>query len=299
MNFSIIKKPDYSIIAPLSMAFSITAIFITIYILILILSRKRLYTVSRLLTCNTCLSSILYCITQCVNYTYLLILTWITDDQLCRWRAYFSYMSLVAVIYSYVMQIISRFFFINLYSKYRWLVSFKAHVILISFGWIVILMLASPSILTKDVYFRPGELCWVPSDKILHSYYIIVAYYILPILLIISLSIAIIIQIYSYRKSTTIQPNKKRKDRDSQIFRNIMISFSVYFLGGIPYMIYSFTNSAFFYSLGVVSVTFFVNIEILVTVYLDREIRNIVKNHFRQTNTRVFPMTVNAEVFVR
>ncbi|CAF1319696.1 unnamed protein product [Adineta ricciae] len=103
----------------------------------------------------------------------------------------------------------------------------------------------------------------------------------------------------SYRKITTIKRNKKRRERDSEIFRNIMISFSVYFLGGVPYLIYTFTDNEFLYSLGVVSVTFAVNIEKLVIVYLDREIRNIVRNYFCQRQTRVIPVTLNAMFTVR
>jgi len=49
----------------------------------------------------------------------------------------------------------------------------------------------------------------------------------------------------------------------------------VYFLGGVPYMIYSFANSDFFYfTFGVVSVTFSVNIEkfgIQLKIILDKQ----------------------------
>ncbi|UJR29628.1 hypothetical protein I4U23_017176 [Adineta vaga] len=281
------------------MSFSVIAILISLYILILIILTKQLHTINRLLICNTCLASILYCLVQFILYIYLLILKWITDDQSCRWRAYFSYMSLVAFVYSYVIQIISRFFFINLYTKYRWLISYKVHIYLILFGWIVILILPLPSLLTNDIHFRADEICWVPPDKLIHSNYTIVAYYIIPIILIILFSIVIMIRIYNYKNTTTIQRNKKRRERDSEIFRNIMISFSVYFLGGIPYMINQFTNIEFFYSVGVVSVTFVVNMEKLIIIYLDRDIRNIVKNYFYQRHTRVTPVTFNPTFTVR
>ncbi|CAF1282717.1 unnamed protein product [Adineta ricciae] len=275
------------------MAFSVTAILVAFYLLILIIFKKELHTVNRLLTCNTCLASILYCVVQFIDYIYLLIITWDTSDQSCRWRAYFSYMSLNAIIYSYVLQIISRFFFINLYEKYRWLVSLKSHIYLILFGWITILALPLPSLITKDVYFRPNELCWVLSDHVLHSYYINIAYYIIPILLIIIFSILIMKRIYSYRKTATIIRNKKKRDRDSEIFRNIIIPFGIYFLGGIPYMIDQFIDCPFCYSVGVVTVTFVVNLEKLFIIYLDRDIRNIIKNYFYQTQTPVIPITLN------
>jgi hypothetical protein len=58
----------------------------------------------------------------------LLFITWDTIDQSCRWRSYFGYLSIVAVIYSYLLQVISRFFFTIFSNKYRWLTSLKIHL---------------------------------------------------------------------------------------------------------------------------------------------------------------------------
>ncbi|CAF1237351.1 unnamed protein product [Adineta steineri] len=71
-----------------------------------------------------------------------------------------------------------------------------------------------------------------------------------------------------------------------------MISFSVYFLGGVPIMIYMFTDIEFFYSIGVISVTFAVTMEKLVLIYLDREIRTLLKYYFYQKNIKVTPIII-------
>ncbi|CAF0727982.1 unnamed protein product [Adineta steineri] len=291
-------RTDYSIIAPVSMIFAIIAIIITSIILIIVLLTKQFHTVTRLLTCNTCLASLLYCTVQCVNYSYLLVITWDKSDRSCRWRGYFGYMSMIAFLYSYVLQVISRLFFIILYTKYRWLITLRTHLYLIFIGWIIILVVPSPAILTHDIFFREGELCWVTKTYKLHTYYIIAAYYVIPILLIIVINLFIYIPVYYSGKNTTIQRSIKRNDRDFIIFRNIMISFSVYFLGGVPIIIYMFTDIEFFYSVGVISVTFAVIMEKLVLIYLDREIRNMLKHFFCQKRTQVMPLIINAAFIV-
>ncbi|UJR17134.1 hypothetical protein I4U23_004030 [Adineta vaga] len=287
------NRTDYTVTAPVSMIFAVTSVIITSFILIIVLFTKPLHTVTRLLTCNTCLTSILYCVVQFNNYIYLLVLTWDRNDQSCRWRGYFGYLAMVAFIYSYVLQVLSRFFFIVLSTKYRWLTSFRTHFYLIFIGWIIILIIPLPAILTNDIYFREGELCWVTKEYELHSYYITIAYYVIPILSIIVINVMISIRIYLYRKNSRIQRHTRRKDRDIEIFRNIMISFSVYFLGGVPFMIYMFTDSEFLYSMGVISVTFAVTMEKLVIIHLDRDIRMTLKNCFCQKRTQVTPITIN------
>ncbi|CAF1401258.1 unnamed protein product [Adineta ricciae] len=285
-------KTDYSVTAPLSMAFGVTSIIITSYILIIILSTKQLYTVTRLLTCNTCLASMLYCVVQFINYIHLLVIKWDTSDESCRWRGYFGYMSMVSFVYSYLLQVISRFFFIVLWNRYRWLTSYKAHFYVILFGWIVILTVPLPAILTTDIHFRPGELCWVASKYELHTYYIIVAYYVIPILSIVIFNVLIFIRIYQSRKTSVARSRTGKRDRDYEIFRNVMISFSVYFLGGLPIIIHMLVDVELLYSIGVVSVTFAVSMEKLVIIYLDRDIRILFRNFFCQKKTQVVPMTV-------
>ncbi|UJR17943.1 hypothetical protein I4U23_004842 [Adineta vaga] len=156
---SSISSANYTIIAPISMAFAFIAIVIAFFILILVSTTKQLHTVSHLLTCNTCLSSILYCTVQCNNYIYLLFIPSNTSDVSCRWRGYFGYTSIVAVIYSYLLQAISRLFFTILSVKYRWITSFEIHFYMIFIGWILVFIIPLPAILTHDIYFREA----VPS----------------------------------------------------------------------------------------------------------------------------------------
>ncbi|CAF1329293.1 unnamed protein product [Adineta ricciae] len=288
-------KADYTIIGPAAMIFAATSIIITSYILIIILSTRQLHTVTRLLTCNTCFASLLFCVTQFIAYTYLLVIKWDTSDQSCRWRGYFGYMSMIAFIYSYLLQVISRFFFIVLSNKYRWLTSAKTHVYMIFITWTVIIILPLPTILTNDIIFRKDDLCWVPKKHKLHCYYLVAVCYIIPILLIIIFNINIFARLYHNRKHTTVHSTTRRHDREYLVSRNIMISFSAYFIGGVPYMLYIFSGVGLLYSMGVVTITFAVNMEKLVIIYLDGELRSMVRNYLCQTNTAVVPFAVNVD----
>ncbi len=284
---------NYNLIGPLSMFFASIAVIIAFIILILVTLTKPLHTVSHLLICNTCISSILYCIAQCNNYVYLLFIPWDTSDMSCRWRGYFSYMSIVAVVYSYLLQAISRLFFAVLSTKYRWLTSFKTHFILILVKWMLVLVIPLPAIVTKDIYFRPDFLCWVPMAKLLHVAYTIIAYYLIPIALIVAIYISIYTRIKRSATQAFTQGPQRKSNRDLEVLRNIMILFSIYILGGVPTIFYMLSGINIFYSIGIVSVSFTVAVEKFFSLLLDREIREVLKKFFCHSTMQVLPMTVN------
>jgi hypothetical protein len=105
---------DYYIICSLSGAFALVAVAISTMILILVWRTKpTLHTVRHLLTCNTCIASIFYCIIQATNYGFLIFYPEDTSDISCRWRGYFAYISLCGVDYSFLIQAISFLFVFN------------------------------------------------------------------------------------------------------------------------------------------------------------------------------------------
>lgn len=280
------RSTNYRVVAPLSIFFALIAAILSCLIGILISLTRQLHTAYYLLVSNTCLASILFCVAQCNNYIYLLLITWDKSDQSCRWRGYFGYMSASAVTYSYLLQAMSRLFFIVLSTKYRWLISFKTHLWLISIGWAIVFLVPLPSLLTKDIYFREGILCWVPKTAMSHVAYGVVTYYLIPI------SLIIIIYLYIYMKIRHSANNVRRRNRrDMEIFRRIMILFCVYIGGAIPTLLYVLTGIEIFYSMGIVSVTLLVAVEKFVTLLLDREIRNSTKKMCWRRSTRVVPLS--------
>ena len=68
------SSANYSIVAPTSMAFAMIAVIISCFILTLVSLTKQLHTAAHLLTCNTCIASIVFCLVQCYNYIYLIFI---------------------------------------------------------------------------------------------------------------------------------------------------------------------------------------------------------------------------------
>jgi len=240
---SAISDPtQYYIVCSLSAGFGLISVIMSIIIVVIAQrSKPRLHTVRHLLMCNTCIASIYYCTIQTINYIFLIFLQADKSDVSCRSRSYFSYLSICAVTYSYLLQAISRSF-ISLFSyKYRWLNTFKTHYILICIQWFIVIILPLPAIQTKDVYYRPNILCWVPLKYLIHTIYTFFAYYIIPTLLTFIIYIFIYYQVKKTisRARMFIRTNNSRK-RNLEVLRNIIILLSIYSLGGLP-------NVLFFY----------------------------------------------------
>ena len=260
----------------------------------------RLRTIRHLLMCNTCLGSIFYCLMQTINYAYLVFFQWDTNDDRCRWRGYCSYVSISAITYSYLLQALSRLFYLKCTIKYRWVTSFRTHYVLIFIQWMLAIILPLPSIITKDHYFRPGFICWVPFKFVLHLVYTIIAYYVAPV------SIAILIYIYAYwqlivsrRQLLAIAHHTARK-RDIIVLRNILILFGIYITGPIPMLIYFMTGVEFFNVITLVTFILATAIEKICALVLDHELYETIKSilidirRFRLFNNQVTPGTGTA-----
>jgi hypothetical protein len=285
------KFANYHIIIPLSMAAVLIATIIDFIILALVIFTKRLHTVTHLLICNGSISSIFYCVVQCVNYVFLDLIPWETNDVACRWRGFFGYMVVAAVLYSYLAQAISRFFIAVLSNKYRWATLFRTHIILIIIQWFIVLLIPLPALLTEDIYHRPYALCWVPKEHRLHIAYTVVAYYLIPALLIFAIYIYIYCRIKRRRHSVSVTTSRGRSNRDLEVLRNIMILVFIYTFGAIPIILYLSTSIGVLYEIGIVSVSFTVAIEKIVTLILDRDMRNMIKLYFRRSMTQIRPIS--------
>ena len=286
-----IRRAHYRVVIPLSMAGALIGVSIACMILTIIIFTKRMHTVTHLLICNSSISSIFFCIVQCVNYIFLSLLPWKTDDLSCRWRAYFGYMSVVAVVYSYLAQAVSRFLLAMLSVKYRWASAMKTHVTLIIVQWLLVALIPTPALLTKDIYYRPYALCWVPKEFRLHLAYSVIAYYLLPALFIFAIYISIYCRVKRRRRSVFISRNRRGWNRDLEVLYNIMILFATYTLGAIPTILYILTGMRYLYEIGIVSVSFTVAVEKLATLLLDRDMRNFLRMYCRRSMTQVRPIT--------
>ena len=286
------SSANYHVVGPISLAFASISIFISLTILIIILYKKDFHHVIYLLQSETCLSSIFYCIVQWNNYIHLLFLNWNISDISCRWRSYFGYMSIIAVIYSYLLQSISRYICINLSMKSRYLISFDIHWIFILIKWFIVILLPLPSLLTKDIYYRTGFLCWVPKQFYIHVTYTFIFYYFIPIFIISILYLLILHRIRSNPVNQYKNRINQNRNRDIQVYRRLMVLLGIYIAGGIPLVFYMITGVEFFYSAGIVSVTLTVIIEKLTSIFIDRKLRIAFQNVCKRTGMPIHPIVV-------
>lgn len=286
---------DHYIPAAFSSIFALLSIIMSSIILILVWKNKpRLHTVNHLLISNTCLASIFYCVVTINNYLFLLLIRWETSDISCRWRGYFIYAGIAALTYSYLIQSISRFSLAILSTKYNWLTTFQTNSILIFIQWIWVFLSALPNILTNDIQYSPTYLCWVPIEYILHTAYTYLAYYVIPVVLILTIYIVIFYRMKKMKKNAaTLHNSFTRQKRDIEILRNIVILTSIYIGGGLPTIVGDSTSSKIPYLLSLVTQVFTVFMANVCTALLDREIRQIIRNLLFTKKTRVIPLNKN------
>jgi len=231
----------------------------------------------------------LYCIIQTTNYIFLIFLRWETSDMSCRWRGYFAYLSICAVTYSYLIQAVSRLFIVLFSNKYRRLITFKTHYILILLQWLTVIIIPLPAIVTKDIQYRSTLLCWVPFKYLIHVTYTFLAYYIIP-----AVSICVIYIVIYYRvkqvanRAVTFVRTMNSEKRDLELLRNILIFLGLYLLGGLPSLLFLITTNKSIYLMSIVSISLTIAIEKICTLILDRDIRQAARSLISLT-TRVVP----------
>lgn len=285
-----VSKANYRLVIPLSTSAALIAVSLACLILSIVIFTKRMHTVTHLLICNASISSIFFSVVQCINYIYLALLPWKTDDISCRWRAFFGYMAVAAVVYSYLAQAVSRFLLSILSRKYRSATSFKTHVMLIILQWFIVAIVPIPALLTDDIYYRPNALCWVPKESRLHVAYTVFAYYLIPALLIFAIYISIYCRVKRRRSNGFIRQIRRGWNRDLEVLYNIMILFATYTLGAIPTILYILIGMSYMYEIGIISMSFTVAVEKLATLLLDRDMRRFILIYFRRSMTQVRPI---------
>ena len=273
------RHKDYLMVCSFSGFFALTAVAISLIILVVVWRTKpRLHTIRHLLMCNTGVASILYCIIQNMNYVFLIFLPSETSDIGCRWRGYLAYVTICGMTFSYLAQSISRLL-ISLFSNtHLWTTTYKTHYYLIAIQWLAAVLVPLPAIITPDIIFRPGALCWVPLKNTLHVGYTYLAYYSFPASFICLMYLSIYFRVRQSTKNTTmIVRSRHNANRDLEVLRNILILLGIYLAGGIPTLLFLITSNRVFYLIGIVAISFNIAVEKIVTIILDRDMRQVVR----------------------
>ncbi|CAF1226587.1 unnamed protein product [Adineta steineri] len=218
----------------------------------------------------------------------------ILSDWYCRILAYLGYVSLTMISYSYILQGLSRLFFI-VFHKNRKFLTYKYYISLIIVEIFLSFLLFLPILITRDIVFRPLHLCLIPAKNSLHiGYFLIVAYF-TPFLIII-----IIYGIIYYRvikSSIAVRHSSHLTKRELELIRNILILLFIFLLAGIPSLIYIIISSKVtltshgIYMFIIMTPTIASVIEKICFIYLNKDIWKEIKKF----SNKMHPNRVTAD----
>ncbi|CAF1397979.1 unnamed protein product [Adineta steineri] len=278
----------------------IIATIACLLIIILIIITRNLHSSTNLLVLSTCVSTLFYLIISTIN-AFIFYTASSSTDWPCRIRGYLYYFSLIIVIYSYIIQAISRLFWTVLY-KYRCLLSIKYHLYLIIFNISISFLLPLPSLITKDIVYVPFKMCLVSAKYKIHTFYLLTIVIIIPIV-IFSILYGIIYR-HTIHSTANFQQTLHGAKRDARLARNILILLSIFLFGGIPSVIYSIVSNqvesapSVLFLMTITAPSIAIAIVKIMTIVLTRDIQQVLKVRWIQwfsccksSTTRVQPIT--------
>jgi len=224
------------------LAFAIVGFFISLLSIVIIATKRHYRTVPNLLVCNTCLAAnLFFCntITICITGFHS---NWPTHQSICVLRAYCVVMFCTAFIYSYMIQSISRFFFIVYYQK-PYLRAWRIHWYMIICGWIISIVLPIEPLLGRTyIYQSEARLCIPTPQSLSSTLYLIIVSFFIPYHVIIFIYIYIIrhVHLLTKRIATMIVIDAstgklaKKQGKELKILKSIIIQVGIYLIGVTP-----------------------------------------------------------------
>lgn len=278
----------------ISLTASIIGLIVGILIIVIVVTHRQCRTVSNLLACNACMISIIYCSNNIIVSIYGYREDWALQQPVCIFRAYCFLVSCVCICYSYLMQAISRLFF-TVFFKYKFLVTFRAHWLLIILNWIIGTVFSiGPLFFDGGFTFEEeSRLCTLNSRKPSASLYSIGGGFVLPVS--ICITIYGIIWRHTVRSSRRINafgpnnatahtPNAKR---EMTIVRNMLMSLTVFVGGGTPLLILILWNAIqpnnhppeSLYLIGIDGTSLGVTLTVVMLFVLNQQMRRLALHH--------------------
>ena len=222
--------------------FSITgliALFFSLFVLILIISNWRSHcrSITNLLSCNTCVIVLVHVIAVSIHISALVQ----QDPQefalqnpfFCKFRAYLYLASMTALVNSYLLQSISRYFIIIHYRR-RDLINFRFNIQLILIGWSISMIgpatyLFIPNALQYEI---ETGLCVLTSKVFPSSFSVLIIFFMGPTITIALLYISIIHHISINKENHFF---KCQAERNMKVFKLIFIHMINLTLCGLPF----------------------------------------------------------------
>ena len=178
----------YTINHSINFTCSIFIIAVALLVISLVIWNRQCRNFTNVLTCNTCSAVAFHFILRFLTVIFVFRDDWDTTQPACHFRAYLSLMTVTAILYSYVAQATSHLFFAFFY-RYRSLLTWRAHWILIAINWSSAILIAFPPYLQdQGFYFNPDtRLCTFNQKKSSVTIYVGISMLLIPTSIVISI----------------------------------------------------------------------------------------------------------------
>lgn len=241
----------YTINFSLAIVASTIGLIFCFLIIIIIFIDCQLHTIANLLTCNTVSTLIIYSILVLISSINGLYEDWYSHQPACIFRAYCYTMISATICYSYLIQAISRLFYVIFY-KYKYLQTWRVHCIMVIINWVIGNIIPIIMLLMNSNAFGQEEesgLCIAISKLSLVSIFNVITSFVIPVSI-----VAIIYGIILYHarqssrrvtgfvpRTNTFMSNtniaKPNLKREIRLMKNIIIILSLLTCAGTPYLV--------------------------------------------------------------
>lgn len=277
-----------------------TFIFILIFVIIY-KCHRTLRDISFLLTCNTCLSGLLTCITICLMTSSNLFNGFLTVDlKFSCIRGLLYDIFECSLYHSYYLQSFYRLCRVVFYKK-KSFQCYSLYLILILIEWLLIFLLLLPPYFVNWYSRLPTEkYCLIPYTSIGPEIYHIIVLYTIPLACIMSNYIWITIFIRDSSRTTSIRltiQQRQRNQRDLTVIKRIIILISILILLRFPtiiFMIYGIINGDLFpltYPIVSLITAICLIIIALINIHITPQLRRTILNFFNYQNNRIHVQT--------
>ncbi|CAF3243317.1 unnamed protein product [Rotaria sp. Silwood2] len=226
----------------------ITIIFSLLAIIIVVrYCHSQRWSIVNLLTCNSCISLLVYTISFCIQLPSFIQHTSPNLENkntfACKIIACFGTFGATILSYSSMVQAISRFF-ITVLHKNRILLTFRINWMMIIISWIMSGVIAGGLLISPVAYQYEDEsrVCTLTRKNFLISFLAALIIFMFPMITITILYGIIIWHMKQHSHINLKTCSTLRAKRNMKVFKNIFIFTSILGIGGTPYLVSTIVN---------------------------------------------------------
>ncbi len=230
----------------LTIILSVLVVILAVIFLVIVIFNKTSHTIPLMLTCNSCISEIIYG----SNMLSLAVFTLENDrkrrvfqDALCTFRGYLGYAGTPLFLYSFSLQAIYRFIIVVYPTRISWQ-SVRCQSMLICFFWIFSIIVPLPWFLTGTmIYNIYNQVCYLPFQLSIPLIYNLLLGYMIPI----DITALTYFKLVRYVRQMSSRATSSAQSifqarRELAMVQRIVTIISVLVILGLPYTIFMFMS---------------------------------------------------------